>query len=69
MAKTRRMPKKMDEEIERIIIAEDKIKENLKRTVCQKCSRIYFMAVAKDGSIVQPCPVCLGLFDERKKVK
>ena len=53
----------MDEKIERIIIAEDKIKANIKRIVCQKCGRIYFMAVAKDGSVVQPCPVCFELFD------
>jgi len=33
--------------IDRIIIAEDKIKANLKRAV--------------DGSTVQPCPVCLGI--------
>ena len=53
----------MDGKIERIIIAEDKIKANLKRTICQQCGRIYFMAVAKDGSTAQPCPVCLGVFD------
>ena len=53
----------MDGKIERIIIAEDKIKANLKRTICQQCGRIYFMAVAKDGSTVQPCPVCLGVFE------
>ena len=57
----------MDEKIERIIIAEDKIKANIKRIVCQKCGRIYFMAVAKDGSVVQPCPVCLGLFENELK--
>ena len=51
------------EEINRIIIAEDNIKANLKRNTCPKCGRIYFMAVAKDGSVAEPCPVCLGLFD------
>lgn len=51
------------ERIDRIIIAEGKVKANLKRTVCNKCGRTYFMAIAKDGNIVQPCPVCLGLFD------
>ena len=25
------------------------------------------MAVAKDGSVVQPCPVCLGLFENELK--
>jgi len=57
------------ERIERIIITEGKVKANLKRTICNKCGRLYFMAIAKDGSIIQPCPVCLGLFDVRKKEK
>ncbi|MBS3096989.1 hypothetical protein J4480_06155 [Candidatus Woesearchaeota archaeon] len=52
------------ERIERIIIAEENIKANLKRTVCRECSRTYFMAIAKDGSVVQPCPVCMGLFEK-----
>ena len=57
------------ERIERIIIAEDKVKANLKRTVCRECGRLYFMAIAKDGSVVQPCPVCLGLFEDEAKIK
>ena len=69
MAKTRRMPKKIDNKIDRIIIAEDKIKANLKRTICEQCGRAYFMALAKDGSTVQPCPVCLGVFEERKRIR
>lgn len=52
------------ERIERVIVAEGKVKANLKRTVCRECGRLYFMAIAKDGSIVQPCPVCLGLFEK-----
>jgi len=39
----------------------------LKRNTCPKCGRIYFMKIAEDGSIVEPCPVCLGLFDEDEK--
>ena len=50
--------------IDRIIIAEDNIRANLKRNVCPECGRIYFMAIAQDGSVAEPCPVCLGLFDE-----
>ena len=57
----------MGEEIDRIIIAEDNIRANLKRNTCPECGRTYFMAIAKDGSIVEPCPVCLGLFDDEKK--
>jgi len=52
------------ERIERIIIAENKVKANLARTVCRECGRLYFMAIAKDGSLIQPCPVCLGLFEK-----
>lgn len=52
--------------IDRIIIVENKIKANLKRTICQQCGRAYFMALAKDGSIVQPCSVCLGVFEYEK---
>ncbi len=53
----------IDEPIERIIIVDDKLKANLKRNVCSKCGRIYFMKVTNDGNILEPCPVCLGLFD------
>ena len=56
----------MKESINRIIIAEDKIKANLKRNICPDCGRIYFMAIAEDESIVEPCPVCLGLFGDAK---
>lgn len=52
------------ENINRIIIVEDKIKANLKRNVCPKCGRIYFMKIEKDGSVIEPCPVCLGLFEK-----
>lgn len=51
------------EQIDRIIIAEDKIKANLKRNTCPKCGRIYFIKIAKDGSVIEPCPICLGLFE------
>ncbi len=56
----------MKEPIKRIIIAEDKVKANLKRNTCPDCGRIYFMKIAPDGSVVEPCPVCLGLFDDEK---
>ena len=55
----------MTEQIERIIIVEDKVKANLKRNVCPDCGRIYFIKLAADGSIVEPCPVCLGLFGDK----
>ena len=54
-------------QIDRIIIAEGNIKANLKRNTCPSCGRFYFMALAADGSIVEPCPVCLGLFDDEKE--
>ena len=53
-------------EINRIIIAEDKVTANLKINTCPSCGRIYFMKIASDGSIVEPCPVCLGLFGEEQ---
>ena len=56
----------MAEHIKRIIIAEDGIKANLKRNICPQCSRIYFIMLAPDGSVVEPCPVCLGLFKEEQ---
>jgi len=56
----------MKERIERIIIAEDKVKANLKRSTCPECGRIYFIKIAADGSIVEPCPVCLGLFENER---
>ena len=55
----------MSERIDRIIIAKDKIKANLKRNSCPKCGRIYFMKILEDGSVIEPCPVCLGLFDDQ----
>lgn len=58
------MLKKMEEKIDRIIIIEDKIKANLKRNICPKCGRLYFMKIEKDGSVIEPCPVCLGLFEK-----
>ena len=48
---------------ERIIIAENKVKANLKKTTCPKCGRIHFSKIADDGTVVELCPVCLGLFD------
>ena len=27
---------------------------------------IIFMKLADDGSVIEPCPVCLGLFDGAK---
>jgi len=33
------------EEISRIIIAENSIKANLKRNICPKCGRLYFMHI------------------------
>lgn len=57
----------LDEEpIDRIIIAEGKARASLKRTICQQCGRLYFMKLAKDGSVVQPCPICLGVFGDGK---
>ena len=53
--------------IERIAIAEDGIRANLRRTACKQCGREYFMTIAKDGSVVQPCPVCLGLFEDERR--
>ena len=53
----------MKEAIERIIIAEDKVKANLKRNTCPQCGRIHFTKIAGDGSVVELCAVCLGLFD------
>ena len=52
----------MKELIERIIIAEDKVTANLKRNICPGCGRVYSIKLARDGSVVKPCPVCLGLF-------
>lgn len=56
----------MKEHIERIVIIEDKLKANLKRNTCPECGRLYFMTIASDGSIVEPCPICLGLFGDEK---
>lgn len=57
----------MDElTVERIVIIEDRVKANLKRNVCPNCGRLYFMKIASDGSIVEPCLVCLGLFGDKK---
>ena len=58
------MTNEMEPEIDRIIIAEDNIRANLKKNICPKCNRIYFMSIASDGSIIEPCPVCLGVFDD-----
>jgi len=53
----------MKESINRIIIAEETIKANLKRDTCPQCSRIHFTKIADDGGMVGLCAVCLGLFD------
>ena len=53
----------MNEVIERIIIAEEKVKANLKRNACPQCDRVHFTKIADDGSVVDICGVCLGLFD------
>ena len=57
----------MKEPIERIIIVEEKVKANLKRSTCPQCSRVHFTKIAEDGSVVELCAVCLGLFDENEK--
>ena len=54
------------EEINRIIIAEDNIKADLTKNICPKCGRLYFMKTLEDGSVIEPCPVCMGLFDDEK---
>lgn len=53
-----------DEKIDRIIILENKLKANLKRNTCPQCGRTYLMKIVKDGSVIEPCPVCLGLFEK-----
>lgn len=53
----------MNEVIEIIIIMEDKVKANLKRNTCPQCGRIHFTKIADDGSVIELCAVCLGLFD------
>lgn len=56
------------EEINRIIIAEDNIKADLTKNTCPKCGRLYFMKTSEDGSVIEPCPICMGLFDDEKKI-
>ena len=43
------------------------LQEAYLRNTCPKCGRVYFMHIDKDRNIVEPCPVCLGLFDDDKK--